>query len=70
MRIEDYWIDGFLYYVEFQVKQGDLYKIVRKYIVVYEEMEIQDVRILVGKKFGNVIVVKMVEFYQEILLVR
>lgn len=70
MRIEDHWEDGFLYYVEFQVKQGELLKLIRKYIVVYEEMKKNEIIELVGKKFGNVMSVKSIEFYDDILLMK
>ncbi|CAD5897506.1 conserved hypothetical protein [Carnobacterium maltaromaticum] len=70
MRIEDYWEDGFLYYVEFQVKQGELMKIVRKNIVVYEEMKKCEIIKLVEKKFGNVTSVKAIEFHEDVLLIK
>ncbi|CAD5899703.1 hypothetical protein [Carnobacterium maltaromaticum] len=70
MRIEDHWEDGFLYYVEFQVKQGELLKLIRKYIVVYEEMKKNEIIELVGKKFGNVMSVKAIEFHEDILLIK
>ncbi len=70
VRIEEHWNDGFLYYVEFLVKQGTFYKIIRKHIVVYEEMEIVQIIELVEKKFSNVVYVKVAEFYEDILLIK
>lgn len=70
MRIEDHWEDGFLYYVEFQVKQGEISRIIRKYIVVYEEMKNHEITEIIREKFGNVISVKSVEFHEDILLIK
>lgn len=70
MRIEEHWEDGFLYYVEFQVKQGELVRIIRKYIVLYEEMKNSEIIELIIKKFGNVTDVKSIEFFDDILLAK
>ncbi|TFJ41167.1 hypothetical protein CKN73_05640 [Carnobacterium divergens] len=70
MRIEDNWEDAFLYYVEFQVKQGATFKIIRKNIVLYEEMKKFEIMNLIEAKFGNVISVQAVEFYDDILLIK
>lgn len=70
MRIEDNWEDGFLYYVEFQVKQGEMLKVIRKNLVVYEELKEKEIMSLVKDKFSNVINVHLVEYYDDILLVK
>lgn len=70
MRIEDHWEDGFLYYVEFQVKQGDFFRIIKKHIVVFEEMKKREIMELVEKRFGNVTAVKAIEFHEDILLLK
>lgn len=70
MKIEDNWIDGFLYYVEFQVEIEGLLRIIRKNIVVYEEMETKEIVSLVGENFKNVINIKTVDFQDDILLIK
>lgn len=70
MRIEEYWNDGFLYYIEFLVKQDNLLKVIRKHIVVYEEMENCEIIKIVEKRFKDVIHVKFVEFYEDVLLIK
>lgn len=70
MGIEEHWNDGFLYYIEFLVNQDNFLRIIRKHIVVYEEMENCDIVKIVEKKFNNVVHVKTVEFYEDILLIK
>ncbi|MEK4150710.1 hypothetical protein [Carnobacterium sp. FSL E2-0243] len=70
MRIEEHWNDGFLYYIEFLVKQDNLLKVIRKHIVVYEEMENCEIIKIVEKRFKDVIHVKFVEFYEDVLLIK
>ncbi|CAD5901453.1 conserved hypothetical protein [Carnobacterium maltaromaticum] len=70
MRIEEHWNDGFLYYIEFLVKQDHLLKVIRKHIVVYEEMENCEIIKIVEKRFKDVIHVKTVEFYEDVLLIK
>lgn len=70
MRIEEHWNDGFLYYIEFLVKQDNLLKVIRKHVVVYEEMENCEIIKIVEKRFKDVIHVKFVEFYEDVLLIK
>ncbi|PLS37032.1 hypothetical protein CYV26_00800 [Carnobacterium maltaromaticum] len=70
MRIEEHWNDGFLYYIEFLVKQDNLLKVIRKHIIVYEEIENCEIIKIVENRFKDVIHVKTVEFYEDVLLIK
>lgn len=70
MRIEEHWNDGFLYYIEFLVKQDNLLKVIRKHIIVYEEMENCEIIKIVENRFKDVLHVKTVEFYEDVLLIK
>ncbi|WP_317945795.1 hypothetical protein [Carnobacterium maltaromaticum] len=70
MRIEEHWEDGFLYYVEFQVKQENLLRTIKKHIVLYEELSKVEIMNIVKKRFGNVQFVRAVEFHDDILLIK
>lgn len=67
MRIEDKWIDGFLYYIEFKVLQEDIFKTIRKTIVIFEDLNEKELEILIKNSFRNVIAVENVDFYEDIL---
>lgn len=67
MRIEDKWIDGFLYYIEFKVFQEDIFKTIRKTIVIFEDLNEKELEILIKNSFRNVIAVENVDSYEDIL---
>ncbi|WP_317912685.1 hypothetical protein [Carnobacterium maltaromaticum] len=67
MRIEDKWIDGFLYYIEFKILQEDIFKTIRKTIVIFEDLNEKELEILIKNSFRNVIAVENVDFYEDIL---
>lgn len=70
MRIEQCWNDGFLYYIEFIVKQDNVFRVIRKHIVLHEEMKESEVIEIVLKRFKAVLFVKIVEYYQDVLLIK
>ncbi|KRN57431.1 hypothetical protein [Carnobacterium divergens] len=70
MRIEDKWEDGILYSVEFQVSLKGTLKIIRKNIVLPEELDFFELEKLVKKSFNLVTKVLSVEYYDEVLLLK
>lgn len=54
MRIEDYWKDGVLYYIEFKVKIENEFKTIRKHIVLRELISDEELSNLIFKEFGCV----------------
>lgn len=70
MRIEDKWIDGFLYYIEFKVIQGEVFKTIRKTIVIFEELDYIEVERIIRSSFGNVIEVNKIDSYEDILFLK
>lgn len=70
LRIEDKWEDGILYSVEFQVSLKGTLKIIRKNIVLPEELDFFELEKLVKKSFNLVTKVLSVEYYDEVLLLK
>lgn len=60
MKIEDYWNDVEIYYIEFVVQQRDIQRTMTKIVVFDYEIE-ATVPELIQKKFKNVIQIKFID---------
>lgn len=67
MRIEDYWLDGIEYHVEFLVKDG---RCIRRQIVVPMGTEETEVKQLVGSRFHQVQKVVCIECLADVLCLK
>lgn len=67
MRIEDKWDDGFLYFVDFQVLQGNISKGIRKSLVIPEELTKPEVEKLIKHNFKSVVNINSIDYYDEVL---
>lgn len=70
LRIEDKWDDGILYSVEFQVSLEGTLKNIRKNVVLPEELNSLELEKLVQKSFNLVTKVLLVEYHDEVLLLK
>lgn len=70
MRIEDYWEDVFLYYVQFRVNQDGRDRIVSKSIILYAPLTNLEITNLIFSKFNKVESIKLIEFQEDVLLIK
>ncbi|MDZ5759263.1 hypothetical protein RAK27_11380 [Carnobacterium maltaromaticum] len=68
MRIEDKWLDGFMYYIEFEVEVQNTRKLVRKSIILHEELKKEEVFRMIQKNFAHVKKINWIDYYDEVLL--
>ncbi|AOA03165.1 hypothetical protein [Carnobacterium maltaromaticum] len=54
MKIEDKWKDAYLYYVTFRVEQCNLFRVIDKTLVLYEELEIDKIAKIIKRNFNDV----------------
>lgn len=70
MKIEDKWKDAYLYYLIFRVKQSNLFRLIDKTLVLYEELEIGGIAKIIKINFNDVHEVLSVDIYQEVLVIK
>lgn len=70
MRIEDYWEDVFLYYVQFKVNQDGRDRTIFKCIILYAPSTNLEITKLIFSKFNNVESVTSIELYDDALLMK
>ena len=70
MKIEDKWKDAYLYYLTFRVKQSNLFRLIDKTLVLYEELEIGGIAKIIKINFNDVHEVLSVDIYQEVLVIK
>lgn len=64
--IEDYWLDGVLYYVEFLVEDG---RIIKKKLILPQGIEKKKLEKIILKRFNNIKRIKTLDFISEVLLI-
>lgn len=70
MKIEDKWKDAYLYYVTFRVEQCNLFRVIDKTLVLYEELKIDEIAKIIKRNFNDVHEVLSVDVYQEVLVIK
>ncbi|MFS7260603.1 hypothetical protein AB6887_11135 [Carnobacterium divergens] len=68
MRIEDNWIEGFLYYIEFRVETNEINRNIKKIIILHEELDKIEVIKIIKSRFSHVKEVIHVDLFDEVLL--
>ncbi|MEG0544193.1 MAG: hypothetical protein RR545_06940 [Carnobacterium sp.] len=68
MRIEDYWNDGFSYYVEFQILRGGQSIRIKKLIITLEELSKEEVEEKIFEKFSCVKKVYIIDEFEYALI--
>lgn len=68
MRIEDNWIEGFLYYIEFRVETNEINRNIKKIIILHEELDNIEVIKIIKSRFSHVKEVIHVDLFDEVLL--